>query len=176
MLHWASPPYASSDTPLQVRRLTLTESRLSMKQKLSEKSLKALQQALHVLVNLHELEADGLQAQHAMQNTCLLGGLLGFWPECLSLPLVPASELLFFLSSVPLSDGCSDDLGLEACLACCSFRCIRRLLISGCKVGPLLSSFGPGTELPSAAAFTDLYVQPHPHLWVHVFAINMLFI
>lgn len=52
MLQWASQPYAGRVFLLQVRRLTLTESRLSIKQKLSEKSLNALQQALHVLVSL----------------------------------------------------------------------------------------------------------------------------
>lgn len=90
----------------------------------------------------------------------LLGVLLGFCLEWASLLLVPASELLAFLSSVPLSGLCSEDLGLEACLTCCWHRCNRRLTVSDGKIGSLLKGLGPAAEQPSTAALAGAHFEP----------------
>lgn len=76
----------------------------------------------------------------------MLGVLPDLWPECLSAPLVPASELLLLRSSVPFSGACSEDLGLEACLVCCVFRRRRALFASDTRMGPLLKGLGPEAD------------------------------
>lgn len=78
---------------------------------MSAQKLTCVHGAANVAIALMRFNDNFMQFSAFWPEAYLLGVLPDFWLAGLSLPLVPASELLLFLSSVPLSGGCSEDLG-----------------------------------------------------------------